>query len=234
MRLVITEYPKSGGTWVVSMLGDALNVPKRDIYVRDGFKAFDISRHPWYVGVSQLDFPEACVIKSHELPQSPEINFPARFAHLVRDGRDVVVSKFFFDTEFSVANGIQSSFESDFEAYLCRVATEWRDYVTQWREALPVYHRYEDFLTNPKAALQRLAMELGVAVLEAACQDAVAANTPAKMRQALDQTFKHNTFVRKGVSGDWRNHFGPKDKANFKEIAGQLLVDLGYEPGLNW
>jgi len=44
---------------------------------------------------------------------------------------------------------------------------------------------------------------------------------------------KSKTF-RKGLIGDWRNHFTQQHKAAFKEVAGQLLVDLGYETGLNW
>lgn len=234
MRLVVTEYPKSGGTWVVSMLGDALNVPKRDIYVRDGFKAFDISQHPWYIGATGLGLTENCVIKSHEPPQSPHVNFPAHFVHLVRDGRDVVVSKFFFDTEFSVANGIPSSFEDDFGAYLQRVTTEWRDYVRSWQAALPGYYRYEDFLKSPCETLQRVVSDLGMSVPEQHCREAVEANTREKMRRALDQTFRHNTFLRKGVHGDWRNHFSPEHIRVFKETAGALLLELGYENDLRW
>lgn len=234
MRIVVTEYPKSGGTWVVSMLGDALRLPKRDIYVRDGFRAFDISRHPWYVGATSLGLTEDCVIKSHERPQSPQLDFPAHFVHLVRDGRDVVVSKYFYDTEFSVANGIRSTFEPDFGAYLRRVTTEWRDYVLSWQAALPGYYRYEDCLENPGEVLHRLLTDLGLSIPEQHCQEAVMANTREKMRRALDLTFKHNSFLRKGIHGDWANHFSHENKAAFKNLAGQLLIDLGYESDLDW
>jgi hypothetical protein len=46
VRIVVAEHPKSGGTWVVGMLGDALSLSKRDIYVGDGFDWFDLSEHP--------------------------------------------------------------------------------------------------------------------------------------------------------------------------------------------
>jgi hypothetical protein len=39
---------------------------------------------------------------------------------------------------------------------------------------------------------------------------------------------------RKGVSGDWKNHFTNEDKQQFKSIAGELLVELGYEQGTDW
>ncbi len=105
LRIVVAEYPKSGGTWIVSVLGDALGLPKRDIYVSDEYKSFDVRKHPWYKNAPDLVLPDACVIKSHELPNSDLHSFPMR---LVRDGRDVVVSRFFYDRDFCVANGIYS------------------------------------------------------------------------------------------------------------------------------
>ena len=39
---------------------------------------------------------------------------------------------------------------------------------------------------------------------------------------------------RKGRAGDWRNHFAPEHEDAFKAIAGDLLIDLGYEKDLSW
>ena len=39
---------------------------------------------------------------------------------------------------------------------------------------------------------------------------------------------------RKGVAGEWKTHFKEAHKRVFKEIAGQLLIDLGYEKDFNW
>lgn len=56
----------------------------------------------------------------------------------------------------------------------------------------------------------------------------------AYCKAALDATFKYNTFVRKATFGDWVNYFNAADGKAFKKIAGQTLVRLGYESGLNW
>ena len=42
------------------------------------------------------------------------------------------------------------------------------------------------------------------------------------------------SHYRKGIAGDWKNYFAEEHKKAFKEVAGQLLVDLGYEKDLNW
>lgn len=39
---------------------------------------------------------------------------------------------------------------------------------------------------------------------------------------------------RKGIAGDWRNVFTDRDRAIFKEHAGGLLIELGYERNENW
>jgi len=39
---------------------------------------------------------------------------------------------------------------------------------------------------------------------------------------------------RKGLIGDWKNHFKEHHKQAFKKVAGQLLIDLGYEKDFDW
>ncbi|HEV2601552.1 MAG TPA: sulfotransferase domain-containing protein [Candidatus Babeliales bacterium] len=42
-----------------------------------------------------------------------------------------------------------------------------------------------------------------------------------------------HTF-RQGQIGGWKEYFTDEHKRLFKEVAGQLLIDLGYEQDLNW
>jgi sulfotransferase 6B1 len=45
---------------------------------------------------------------------------------------------------------------------------------------------------------------------------------------------KRSPTFRQGKSGGWRKHFTPEIRDLFKQTAGQLLIDLGYEKDLNW
>jgi len=45
---------------------------------------------------------------------------------------------------------------------------------------------------------------------------------------------KDGAIVRKGVIGDWQNNFTMEHRDRFKDIAGELLIELGYESGLDW
>ncbi|MEM6978062.1 MAG: sulfotransferase domain-containing protein, partial [Planctomycetota bacterium] len=53
-----------------------------------------------------------------------------------------------------------------------------------------------------------------------------------RMMAGIDGNRSHT--MRKGGSGGWRDAFTDRCKAVFKEIAGDLLVELGYEQDLMW
>jgi hypothetical protein len=44
---------------------------------------------------------------------------------------------------------------------------------------------------------------------------------------------KSGTF-RKGQPGSWQEYFTAKNKEIFKQIAGDLLIQMGYEKDLSW
>lgn len=46
--------------------------------------------------------------------------------------------------------------------------------------------------------------------------------------------FGASPTFRRGKIGDWKIYFKKHHKQEFKKIAGQLLIDLGYEKDFNW
>ncbi len=234
VRIVVAEFPKSGGSWLVSMLAKSLSVQARDIYVDDGFKLFDITNHPWYKGSDSYGLTESCVIKSHELPDSALHNFPAQYIHLMRDGRDVIVSKFFFEKEFCVNNGILPSFDMTFDEYVEKTSLEWGNYVAKWLKESAIICKYEDLLEDPLLTLGQLCSSVGIQVSTDLLEDCIKAYSRENFRKVLNDTFKYNTFVRKGIKGDWKNHFSERHKEVVKKNAGDVLIMAGYEENHDW
>lgn len=57
-----------------------------------------------------------------------------------------------------------------------------------------------------------------------------------RVTKAMEQNInpkKSGTF-RRGISGGWRDYFTDENKKIFKEVAGQFLIELGYEKDLDW
>jgi hypothetical protein len=89
--------------------------------------------------------------------------------------------------------------------------------------------RFEDLILDRDNALGRLVDYLGQRGF-----------TPSVSRPEVIQSLaaaiaprKSGTF-RKGKPGNWREHFTEANIANFKANAGDLLIQLGYEPDDRW
>jgi hypothetical protein len=233
--LVVTEYPKSGGTWLTSLIGDILSIPKRDLYVteesisgnrKDFYRGF--REHPWYIGSSSVDHIRPCVMKSHELPGSPLEPANVKFLHLIRDGRDAAVSRYFYDKDFCVKNGLTEKFDTPFGIYITNIAIEWKQYVEAWEKQQVVTIKYENLLKNTEKTLMYMFDQLGIEYSRDQIRRAIAANKKTEFSAKFAHLYKLNTFVRKGIAGDWKNHFTKEQGTIFYNIAGDLLCRLGY------
>lgn len=234
LKIIVAEHPKSGGSWCASLLANSLGIEVRDIYVNDGFKAFDISKHPWYAGSRSYGLTDSCVIKSHERPDSKLHQLDAHFIHMIRDGRDVVISKYFYEKDFCVRNNIIKEFNYTLEEYIEKTAKDWAEYIRAWETQHVITCKYEDLLVDALKELKRVFSLLKISVPENSLKAAIDANSKEKFSKSLDKAFKHNTFVRKGIAGDWKKHFNENHKTIFKQKAGEWLIKLGYETDLEW
>jgi hypothetical protein len=73
-----------------------------------------------------------------------------------------------------------------------------------------------------RRAVERVAMHVGIPVNE------------RTMRLVEENLFGVGRTFRKGQIGGWREEFSPEHEQAAKEVAGPLLVELGYEAGPNW
>lgn len=141
----------------------------------------------------------------------------ARFVHVVRDGRDVAVSM----TKIEAA-----------PKTVPECARLWAGYVSAGRTACrrhpqcTIEIRYEDLVTAPGKAMDALCAFLGI--------------EPTAAMLDLDtlkvSLFEENWGPQAAPTtplGRWRRH-ADFPKTSFKEVAGQLLIELGYEPDCRW
>jgi hypothetical protein len=183
-----------------------------------------------------------------------------KLIYIVRDGRDVLVSERFRnlveESKFLKAEDIQIVKElrkdpSQFtngtrslftENVIRRVAGGWvkniQETENEGRRLFGKNYyslRYEDVLDRPFEEMQSLWNFLGVQVAQSLEDDIIneMISNPDEEWQA-----KRNedlaSFLPKGQAGNWQRLFTRRDKAIFKEVAGEMLIQWKYEKDWNW
>jgi len=164
---------------------------------------------------------------------------------IYRDPRDMLVSQVFFATDMHEEHGMHEYYKSlpDFAARLNVAITgidrdglkmvsvkQRYEGVFQWLEQKNVMCiRFEDLINNRDATLNAMLDEV----------EKTGYRIPTPREKALAvlvdaiQPGKSHTF-RSGKTGGWKQHFTEEHKKLFKDVAGDLLVRLGYEQGNDW
>ena len=125
---------------------------------------------------------------------------------------------------------------------LKRLAATWSARVSRTVEDGPALFgegyaevRYEDLLERPEEEIRRLLEFLGADASEKTVKTCVSSASFEKLSKGRKRGQEDPaSFFRKGVAGDWRNVFTEEDKSIFKEVAGDLLIELGYEKDNGW
>lgn len=99
-------------------------------------------------------------------------------------------------------------------------------------EALHV--RYEDLITDEHAAFARIVDFCEIEVSRARLHEVVEQLSFEKRAGRQRGTEDVTAYYRKGVAGDWQNHFSEAVKAEFKKHHGDVLIQTGYEADLSW
>lgn len=147
--------------------------------------------------------------------------FPeAQFIHIIRDGRDVALS-------------LMKTYRELFHVDIYYSAATWRYYVSQAlvsSKKLPsdqyIEVRYEQLATNPEPELKRLCAFL--------CEPfSTSMLKPHKLaRKTVSSTNVHaetHQPITTSHIGKWQREMTPGDLRLFYAVAGEQLVQLGYE-----
>jgi len=231
-HVVLSEYPKSGGSWMSQMVSTYLEIP----YPRNRLPGF------------QKNFIHGCY-----LDVSPKNDLIIVW----RDGRDTMVSFYYHlmfekpitSAKFSarlkqqlnitdrekihenLPRFIQYCFEGGYPGYT------WVDFHNRWKDRTGyVQTSYEAMTEDPRRELVKILTHL----------EPDREHAPADIDRIIDQfSFEkqtnrkrgeedHTSFIRKGIVGDWKNAFSPEARKVFHGYAGDTLIALGYEQDDSW
>jgi len=94
---------------------------------------------------------------------------------------------------------------------------------------------FERLKSDTKGELTRIMAHIGLNVDERLLAEAIEEGSfEKKTRGRVRGVENKSSLFRKGVSGDWKNHFDDEVKALFKELFGAFLIETGYEKDDNW
>jgi hypothetical protein len=165
---------------------------------------------------------------------------------VLRDPRDIVVS-LVYSMSFShspspVTNLLRGPVSEASPANRIKLGmyllAQWSEYLRTWKDARHYPNvfctRYERLLTDLAGELRRLFAFLEWNIPDLVVQQVAEDNAFAARsgRAAGDENaYSHR---RKGIAGDWKNHFEQSLGKLFEETFPGLLTDLGYEINREW
>jgi len=103
-----------------------------------------------------------------------------------------------------------------------------------WLDGPEPVFRYEDLIREPLSGFKRIFEHCRIAVPAEELEGVVkAASFENRSGRSLG-TEDIASHLRRGLPGDWVNHFDDALKADFKKAYGPLLVRAGYERDESW
>jgi estrone sulfotransferase len=224
----IVSYPRSGNTWVRFLIANLL-APDEKIT----FRNIENYVPSIYKSADTLDTREGRrYIKSH----NPCYELYPKLIYVYRDGRDALVSYYYYASGKNVFSGTFGDFIS---SPFVEQFTSWKEHITRAREFASKYPdrililRYEEMLISTLPALTSISAFLGLAceakaIAEAARRSSFEHLQKVEQESGGETVGKKFTFFRTGTSNQWRDHFVPQLYQQFLQQNEQTLRSLGY------
>jgi hypothetical protein len=247
--LFIAGLPKSGTTWLEKMLASypgfhELLIPDVAAYELStgGSHDYDLPAHMFSRFKDMLVVTKMHV---HGSPRNVELLRDAgvKYVVLYRDLRDVAVSYFFYvrqtpwHPEYPVYTDL--SVQEGLAVFADRTLVAYADWVRSWHQnrdpATGLVLRYEQMLSDPVATMTCVAEHFGLDRSPKTVDRIVEAHSFQRLSGGRDQgQASDRSFFRKGITGDWKNHFTPELEETYKRLIGDFLIEFGYETDYAW
>ena len=206
--LFISSYPRSGNTFLRTVLFQCFNLKSGSIYVNDldgNRKLENYVGHIEHNEDRSITFPEGqfSIIKTHgeNIPNAPTI-------YVLRDGRAVTVSLWeYFGRETSISDIIEGNYRFG----------KWSDHINSWdplSRPNTLLLKYEDILTNLDSVLLKLSIFMN--------RDILNHKLPSRETIADDD----GRWVRKKTN--WESELSGENLDRFNELNNSILKQFGY------
>ncbi|XP_064632476.1 sulfotransferase 1B1-like [Lineus longissimus] len=249
--IVIAAYPKTGNTWMQEMLwlimNDADTEYAKTTAINDRVPFLEFFMHG-FSGVSLIDDisrdKKNRIFYTHlpmDLVPRQVKEKRVKVVSMLRNPLDTMVSYYYFCKSYKDLGHFKGEWDDFYQLYMSEKVPYGHvvNHNLSWwnaRDDLNIlFVRYEDLLADPKKEVLRISEFCGVTLTPQKLETIVEAtrfdvmkNNPMTNRtiyKEIDQSIC--AFMRKGVSGDWKNYFSDEQHTLTCEFADSKLKDAG-------
>lgn len=239
--ILVAAYPKAGITW----LQEIVDMIFTDGDVEKCRRAPTYDRHPFIEAVAPKPVPSGLQLaQSMKPPRILKTHLPVhvlppsfwdqdcKVIYIARNAKDSMVSYFHFQR---MNKGLPDpgNWETYFSTFLAGNVPwgSWFDHVLGWWNAKDhhqvLYIFYEDLIEDPRREIGKVMRFLGKDLSEEVLEKIYQHTTFQSMKEnpmanystipsfVMDQSI--SSFMRKGIVGDWKNHFTVSQHIIFEE-----------------
>uniref|UniRef100_A0A8D2GRR0 Sulfotransferase n=1 Tax=Urocitellus parryii TaxID=9999 RepID=A0A8D2GRR0_UROPR len=235
--IVMVSYPKSGSHWLIEILclihskGDTKWIRSVPIWERAPW----LEEGPWLLA-SHLPF--------HLFPKS-FFTSKAKVIYIMRNPKDVLVSGYYYwtITNFSKKpESLKQYFKWFFQGYSEVPYGSWFEHIRGW---MSMRHSknvlllsYEELQKDPRSTIEKICQFLGKklnpeeldSVLKNSSFQVMKQNKMSNL-EILSEILatKHFLITRKGICGDWKNHFTVAQAEAFDKVYQEKMAGFPKE-----
>lgn len=233
-KYLVISLGKSGANWLYNLIGSLPSISKLDMAAIgvNGSSATELDLLPaGYVMYSHIWHIRKVIdkIREHNI-----MTF-----YIYRDIRDVLVSEYYhkkyIDPERFEAIFPILKFVHDKNAFDLDIIMQWSTTVLYYNDVFAWINdvkfpaiRYEDLVAQPELVIEKAFEHYGMKLSKEAISHAVNAASFSSMSGRAAGVENLTSHYRKGIVGDWRNHFSVNQAEEFMSWFSPVLKLLGY------
>lgn len=246
--LLVSTYPKAGTTWtqeIVDLIQNEGNVDhSQRAPTHERFPFIELIIPPIINGLEQANNTASPrTLKTHlpiQLLPPSFLEKNCKIIYVARNAKDNMVSYYHFQ-RMNRTLPQPGTWDEYFKTFMTGKVCwgSWHDHVKGWWKAKDqhniLYLFYEDMKKNPKHEIQKLAKFIGKDLDDKTLDkivyhttfDVMKKNPMANYTSLPTDIMNHSVspFMRKGTTGDWKNHFTVAQNEIFDEDYKKKMAD---------